>query len=115
MAVKKVYPSKLHMRGMDHFVRNQCTYIAICGFGSKIPRAVQADLQQQTHQSNVQEVNLQNENAWADLGNTDAADDGEADEAEVGMEGDNLWDEFKSREQEEEQRVNYLATCHITC
>lgn len=72
-------------------------------------------MQQQTHKSNVQEVNLQNENAWAALGNTDAADDGEADEAELGMEGDNLWDEFKSREQEEEQRVKPLATRHFTC
>ncbi len=53
----------------------------------------------------LQEVNLQNENAWADLGNTNAADDAEADEGEGGMEDDNLWDEFKSREQEEEQRV----------
>ena len=52
----------------------------------------------------MQEVNLQNENAWADLGNTNAADDGDAD-GEAGIEDDNLWDEFKSREQEEEQRV----------
>jgi len=50
------------------------------------------------------EVNLQNENAWADLGNINAADDIEADEGEPGTEDDNLWDEFKSREQEEEQR-----------
>jgi hypothetical protein len=58
----------------------------------------------------LQEVNLQNENAWADLGNTDAVDDGEADEAEPGMDNDNLWDEFKSREQEEEQRVKNLTS-----
>lgn len=52
----------------------------------------------------LQEVNLQNANAWADLGN--AKTDEPAEDAAVDAEGeDGLWDEFKSREQEEEQRV----------
>ena len=54
-------------------------------------------------------TNLQNEGAWADLGKElnepDAADDGEEN-----AEADNLWDEFKSREQEEEQRVSLPAS-----
>ena len=51
----------------------------------------------------LQDVTLQNANAWADLRNTkvdEPNDGGEEGEAE-----DGLWDEFKSREQEEEQRV----------
>ena len=54
-------------------------------------------------------TNLQNEGAWADLGKElnepDAVDDGEEN-----AEADNLWDEFKSREQEEEQRVSLPAS-----
>ena len=51
----------------------------------------------------MQEVNLQNENAWADLGK-EKGDDGDGEEG--GEEDkDMLWDEFKSREQEEQQRV----------
>ena len=54
----------------------------------------------------MQEINLQNVNAWADLGNAKAdapVQEGVDEEGE-----DNLWDEFKSREQEEEQRVDLL-------
>ena len=52
----------------------------------------------------LQEVNLQNENAWADLGNEKGDEgDGEEDDEE---DKDMLWDEFKSREQEEQQRVS---------
>lgn len=55
-----------------------------------------------------QEVNLQNANAWADLGNA-KAEEKAADAPTEGDGEDGLWDEFKSREQEEEQRVHKLA------
>lgn len=58
----------------------------------------------------LQEVNLQNENAWADLGK-DKDDGGDNDDEDGEDEGkDVLWDEFKTREQEEEQRVRLKSS-----
>ena len=54
-----------------------------------------------------QDINLQNQDAWNDLGKA-KDNEGENDGEEDGADDENkdmLWDEFKSREQEEEQRV----------
>lgn len=55
----------------------------------------------------LQDINLQNQDAWNDLGkekDNEGENDGEGDDGDEENK-DMLWDEFKSREQEEEQRV----------
>ncbi len=63
----------------------------------------------------MQEVTLQNANAWATL--TDKPDDeggvgdgdAEGEEGEEGGdEGNNLWDQFKTLEEQQQQQVGYL-------
>ena len=49
----------------------------------------------------LQATNLQNETAWADLGKDVDMNNDDDEEPE----GDKLWDEFRSREQDKEQRV----------
>ncbi len=56
-------------------------------------------------------MTLQNANAWATLTEKPedegggAEGDGDADEAEEGGEDDNLWDQFKTLEEHQQQQV----------
>lgn len=57
----------------------------------------------------LQDINLQNQDAWNDLGKEKDDEGGNEDDGDEADEEnkDMLWDEFKSREQEEEQKVSF--------